>query len=482
VAGEVEAYWYWNRTAFLPRPRPEPQFAAAKGPAATVTALPVDRAWLLAATAAADPEDRAGAAYALGCAGEAAGGVDRLAALLGDGSPGVRVAAALGLGEHGGTRARFALVRAIATARDERLAAVATLALGLAAAADGALPAAALRSGAAGTASAAVREASCAAADLCDSDCLHDLAVSWLAGPLGASAPANAVRSALAGGCEPGPAVPLVWLQATNDAVRYAALAELVRGRDVDAAFVRLQLESASPQRKARAVLVVSAWRDFPEIATAGLRSQVPLAHGFGLAVHSRAPNRPTVASQVALAERADHVAEHRPLWLLACGLARDPAAGPRARIVLGDPHSDERLRGAAVDVLAMLGETAPLREAIVLDPSTRVRRRAADVCARHGTDVDVAGLRQAVAMTAAAEERAALLVSLGRTRVAAAVATLRDATQDRQAPAIVRRGAWLGLAHWLRWRGETPLANLARNAAHTWQPRWLLDVVDAVR
>jgi HEAT repeat protein len=228
-------------------------------------------------------------------------------------------------------------------------------------------------------------------------------------------------------------------------------------------------------------VLVVAGWRDFPEIAVAGLlRSQVPVAYGFGLAVHSRAAHPAAVASQVALAERADHVAEHRPWWLVACGLARDPAAGPRARIVLGDPHSDERLRAAAVDVLAMLGETAPLREAIVLDASVRVRRRAADACARHGTDADVVSLRQAAAMTVAAEERAALLVALGRTRVAAAVATLRAATQE--APAVVRRGAWLGLAHWLRWRGETPLANLPRCAAHTWQPRWLLDVVDAVR
>jgi hypothetical protein len=276
--------------------------------------------------------------------------------------------------------------------------------------------------------------------------------------------------------------VPRAWF-AADAAVRCAALAELVRGPQVDADFVRQQLESPSPQRDARAVLVVAGWRDFPSLAAAGLaRPSVRLAFGFGLAVHSRAAKLPAAGNQVALAERADHVVEHRPMWLVARALARDPSVAARARIVLADVHSSERLCIAAVDVLALAGDTEALREVVRLDASPSVRLGAADACARHGSDADVACLKNAAASTAAPEERAALLVALGRTRGAVVVPMLREAAQDKQAPAIVRRGAWLGLAQWLRWRGETPLAGLARCGGHAWQPHWLLDVVDAVR
>jgi len=148
------------------------------------------------------------------------------------------------------------------------------------------------------------------------------------------------------------------------------------------------------------------------------------------------------------------------------------------------EPKTAESLRLAAADVLALdrRSDRTLLRRAVHLDPSLMVRLRAADGVARHGRFKDAETLVRAVRQAKTDDERAALLVSLGRSRHPSTAPILRRWCTDPLAPTAVRAGAWMGLAHSLRHSPEAPLARLPRGIAFGYLPTQLLALADSQR
>jgi len=243
----------------------------------------------------------------------------------------------------------------------------------------------------------------------------------------------------------------------------------------------------AAPSVDHRALLLFAAigHAEFPALAKKGFaRATLRGAFALGLALHALKTPYPNVQQELLAASRKQRTFHERPLWVLAIALAGDPSATARARVLLVEPRTPELMRLAAADVLALDrgGDRTFLRRAIHLDPSPSVRLRAADGAARHGGADDAHAIDYAARHAATTDERASLLVSLGRTRHASARSTLRRWCTDLAAPERVRYGAWLGLAHSLRHGQEAPLARLPRGIAFSYLPQWLLELADSQR
>jgi hypothetical protein len=491
-------YWHWNRDRFLPEPDGGGtvelgwSVAAGIGPVASRPATVgggapslVSGSWLLAALDAPDALDRAGAAYALGCAHDEAHGFLPLVGMLDDPSLEVQQAVALGLGELGGARARFALVRLLDDAsRMERVRACAALALGVAAGREGAFPGAEIRR-AAVTAKELpeLREAACAAALLARSDALGELAREWLHSPQAAHAPALAIRCATTGlEAEAAQRFLEPWAQSPSQDLRLAGLAGLVQLPEWAGDSLLRVMQRPDPCQGAMARLVAAGWSQYAArmpAASASLRA----VHGLALAVNGRDHGLAGARLAVALAEREDHAADARPVWLLAAGLTGDPSAGARARLVWNEVRSPELSLGIALDVQGLVGgiEMPLVRDAVSMAATPWLRAQAADLCARTARDADFVVLRDAAASTVAPAELEALLVALGRSHRVEAGPILRRHAGGGGAESV-RRAAWIGLAQWLRRGGAHPLRRLVECGGHLSVSPWLLEVIDSRR
>lgn len=486
----VDQYWYWNRTAYLPRPAARNRTPPARDAAQVTSASPrtgFDRGWLLAATTVVDTAERALAVTALGAGGAPVDGFARLVERLGDPAAEVRQAAILGLGEFGGTSARFELARVAQDGGrpgDER--ALAVVAYELAAYADGGVGVAAVPGMVtAGDAAAAAtcREYAFAGASLVPSPGLAELAARCADAGAAAAAPL-AILHAMATGPAGGIAPRLVKLRAADGQLPLAALIGAVEQGALPADQLRAWLDRPSPADEARVALALAEHPAFHAIgdvvfAKASLRAVTAVA----LAVHGQRFPRAGIVQDLAVAERRYGAILDRPLWLLAQALAGDPSAPVRARRILADGREPVRLVASAVDVLAMDGRDLDALRYLVLAPvPAAVRILAADGLARQAGDADVALFERALLRAGDPDERGALLEALGRTRLAGAIVPLRQAVGDTAAPPVVRRGALRGLAHWLRWSGEFGLARICRGVRYALLPRPLLAAIAAHR
>ncbi|MCA8950146.1 MAG: HEAT repeat domain-containing protein [Planctomycetes bacterium] len=501
----AELFWYWNRDAFLPQPPARAGRDTAPLPGGGTSAASVADAWLVAATAAANPEDRAAALYALGCAGPGSHGGPILERALEDADADVREAALLALGEHAGTRARFRLVREFDDpSRSLAHRRTAALAYGIACAVDGGGSGRALRPFVAGLEDPGCREAACAADALNvglgdvgpragaraaddDGSALAPVLGPWVAG-YRAGDPLPALGVVLLAGSTPKPAVAAALaklLDAKVDPVRYAARAAMLQFGDVAFATLAGWADAPSPSERAFACFAAVGHPEFRQLAEKAL--QQPALRGIaalGLALHLRRTGGVAARRALEDAARNQRTFAERPLWLLALALVEDPAVGARATAILQDSRAAVALRLAAADVLALPtdADRTALRRAVHLDPEPAVRWLAADGIARHGAADDVRTLAYAVEHAGTAADRAALLVAFGRCRHVSALPVLRRWCQDEAAPAEVRRAAWRGLALWLRHSGPAALARLPRGVAFAYLPSWQLDLADRLR
>lgn len=498
----IERYWYWNVQRLLPVPprraaawfvpegdSPVPD-AASMVPAATTaaaTAEPtVETTWLMAKATSPEPAVRSAVLRAFGGLGPAGRGLPVLLRGLADPSPQVQDAAALALGEHGGAAARFALVKLLADEeRREPLRALAALGLGIAARVDGVLPIPELHRAALPDGAVHVREAACAALVLAGARGCGDEAREWFAGPAAPrSAPAVALCNAVADLERPGAAGFLrQWLGAVDEGIRLAAIAAAVRNGCFDEAKLRVAVARPAAVQAARAVLVAAAWPGLP-FELDHLAAEARPAHAVALGVNARDFGRSGAWRALAAGERADHRAGQRPLWLLAEALAGDPAAGARVRLELRSAIAGETPRWFAIQAAGMLGDEGidEVRDAAQHDPSLRIRRAAAFLCAHRAGDEDFAVLRRAFAAAPTGAERASLLVAIGRTRRPGAAVLLRRIADDPAGPDELREAAWTGIVHLVRRADRPPLLALAERGGHEALSPWLLAVVDGVR
>jgi len=481
----VVSYWYWNRSRWLPAA--EPGVASDLRPENRVVVTQSRqgiRSWLFAAAASADTEVRAMAVYALGCAGPAAGGLSRIVAALDDEQARVRESALMALGEHAGSRARFRLIRAINDGElSRRSRELALIAYGVAAAVDGDRGGLELRRLAAMPGSVELRSAACAAGQLRGAEVLAPIAADWNASEAELPPMVLPIAALSWRGAEVASRLK-ARLSATGPAMRLAAREAVVTRGDVTVAMARKWLAEALPNDRVFAILALAGSDALPALAKIGFaRSSLRGASAIALAVHSRLVDYPAARSELVAAGIKQRTFAERSLWLLAMGLVGDATAEPRARAILLDDKSPAALRTSAADVLAMNGGAAlsTLRLAL-FDPSDEVRLRAADGLSRHGGAQNTAALIGALDRAGGDEERAALLVSLGRTRHADALLVLRRHCGDDSVPAVVRQGAWRGMALWLRWSGPVQLARLPYGVAFGYLPADLLQLVDKLR
>lgn len=491
VPDAIERFWYWNSGRFLPVPPADPGLLVAEptaadrgGTASSPRERGLERSWLGTAAASPEPAIRAAILRVFGGLGAAGDGLALLLAGLGDPSPIVQQAAALALGEHGGTAARFALVRTLGDpAGDELLRSCAALGLGIAARVDGIVPARELQR-AASSGLPQLGEAACAAAILAGAAELKEDLRRDLRSRRARELPAAALLCAVAGD-ERAVAAGFLrsWLASPDDDLRFAALAADARGGSLDTIGLRLALRRPDVLDTVRGLLVAASSPEFPELAEE-YRGTARAAYGFAFAANAREFGRAKAWLPVAALERDHHVAEERPIWLLAAALTGDPSAASRVQLVLQADGRDERWRYFALTAAGVAGGPVLdcVRRAVVLDPVVRLRRAAAFVCAHHATDADLATLRHAILHTEAAEERASLLISLGRTRRAAAGPLLRRFAGDGDAPEVVRLGAWIGIAHALHRSGRSPLVALGERGGHEWLSPWLAEQVAMAR
>ena len=485
---QVVCYWTWNRDRFLPVPEHSPgadRIWAEEASDHTVGGLALPRVsgrWLLAALQAESPVDRAGATLALGCAGDEARAFEPLLQQLVDPSLEVQQAAVLGLGELGGARARFALVRVLACVeRSERIRAVAALALGIAACRDGVFPQSELRRAAQASADLPeLREAVCAAVVLARCEVVVQEARHWLREPGACNAPGLVVHCAGMGGDWLAAAVSLrPWLLSPAEDLRLAAFAACLQRPEWAADVLARVVLRPDPKSSALGWLVASEWRLYPARmpeAPASLRAVA----GLGLALHSGADARLAVAA----AEREDHSADWRPVWLLAAGLTGDASAPARALVVQRDVFQTEVARAMALEVEGLLGGDAmvPVRENVMLGATPALRSLAADLCGRRATDADFAALRAALVNTRQPAEIASLLMAMGRSHRPEAGVVLRQHAGNTAMPEVVRRAAWKALALWLRPAGVSPASRLLHGGGHVWLSPWLAEVVQSLR
>lgn len=491
VSDAIETFWYWNSGRFLPVPPAdlgllvaEPIAADHGGTAASPQERGLERSWLGSAAASPEPAVRAAVLRVFGGLGAAGDGLPLLLVGLGDPSPIVQQAAALALGEHGGTAARFALVRTLGDpASDELLRSCAALGLGIASRVEGVVPARELRRAAAAGLP-QLCEAACAAAVLAGCLELKDELRRELQSRRARELPAASIPCAVVGE-ERDAAVGFLrpWLASPDDDLRFAALTVAARGGSLDATGMRAALRRPDSLDTVRGLLVAASCPEFSQLAKEYAQT-ARAAFGFALATNACELGLAKAWQPVAAVEREHHVAEERPIWLLAAALTGDPAAASRAQLVLQDDGRDERWRYFALTAAGVAGGPVLdcVRRAVVLDPVVRLRRAAAFLCAHHATDADLATLRHAVLHTEAADERASLLISLGRTRRAVAGPLLRRFAGDGDAPEIVRLGAWRGIAHALHRSGRSPLVALGERGGHEWLSPWLAEQVAEAR
>lgn len=482
--GEVVAdWWYWNRSAWLPRPvaraASEPAPAAADCTAAA-PAVHLDRSWLLAVARGTEPEERALGLAALGAGGAPLCGLATLVSGLDDGVPQVREAAILALGEHGGTAARFALLRAaqdVARGHAER--ALCVLAYEVAAAADGGKGLAAVtqcvqQAGAdAGT---ALRREMAFAGGL-----LAATAVPGLEAGAQADGPME-VLQAFAG--QTGDGAALQRLRDAGGLRSLAALVGAIDGGSAPADQLRGWLQRPAPGDRAVLMLALAEHPAFHAIAeTAFAQASLRGVAALALAVHGRRFGRVGIVADLARAERRFAAQVDQPTWWIAQAIAGDAIAATRARLALADERAPRRLREAALDVLAIVGGEMDAVRYAVLAPSARgLRPVAADVLARCATPADVDLLVRAIATTEDAAERGELLVALGRTRMPGALPRLRAAAGDSAAAPAVRRGALRGLVLWLRATGAPAIEALPRGVRFVLCPDPVLQAVQRLR
>lgn len=485
---QVLRYWSWNRDRFLPapvrQPGSEPIWTERLEDRTVGGGLPdhVDGRWLLAALNAASLVDRAGAAFALGRAGDESRAFLPLQRQLADPESEVQQAVVLALGELGGARARFALVKVLDDAgRSERVRACAALALGIAACRDGVFPAAELRRAALASAELPqLREAVCAAVVLAGSDVVVPDARSWLRLPGAGSAPGLAVQCAGQGADWLSAFESLrPWLHSPAVDLRIAAFATALQRPEWPGDALAGVVERPDPADSALAWLVASEWRLYPE-RMPPVPTALRAVRGLGLALHAGAGARLAVAA----AEREDHSAELRMVWLLAAGLTGDASVPARAGVVQRDVFSSEVARAFALEVLGLAGGIAmePVRENVMLAGTPALRSLAADLCGRSASKADFEVLREAIGHCKEPGELASLLVALGRSHRQEAGALLRQHAGSSSVSEQVRRGAWKGLALWLSPGGMHPASRLMHGGGHVWISPWLAEVIQSMR
>jgi len=479
------SWWEWNRARWLPVPERPP---SAPHPEVTVhvhtTTVTATRRLLHEAAQHGDEIDRAGALFALGCAGPIEGGLPLLAAALDDPSPAVRSTALLGLGEHGGAPARFLLVQAMDAARPLSERQLAALAFGMAAKSDGLGDSTELRRLARNSAEPGLRDALCAADLLLAGDVLAEIAAGWLAAGKERATMAMACAAPVQAPCDLAAALRAL-LTKGPDALRLCAHELAVERGALSPTELQQALRGAAPVQRAHTVLASVAHPEFGSLVKDGFADPALRAvWALGYAVHAQASGRADVVEVLRAASLRQHNLAEPPFWLLAQQIAGDSTAPVRARLALNDGRADPALRLAAVDVLGMAGGQALpyLREILLGDADAAVRERAADVLARRGDEADAELLCRALARAGGDRERAALLGRLGRVAAPAARVALLRACGDRGAAPAVREHAWSGLARQLRPRGASELAGLPHGCAFAWLPAWLLRLVDHQR
>ncbi|MCR9247945.1 MAG: hypothetical protein NXI31_23185 [bacterium] len=484
--GSIDAvleYWQWNRDAYLPRPHARIG-AVGDDLEPTTGVTPLD--WLVEVARSGASVDRAGALLVIGGLGPGFGGRLAIERALSDDELVVRQAALLALGEHGGAAARFRLARELADPSQEvthrRLAA---LAFGVASAVDGGRGGRALRPFAAAATGGIDRAFACVADDLAGGFALERAALSWLLDKSAArdevlhgASIAHLVRSPR----DAALTARLTTLVGSRVApVRLAA--RVVLARDTNDAEVLRRWVQKLPKvgASARSLLALAAHPLLPEVATPLMQrsSQRPAAI-LALGVHARQRDAARARAVLRPARMARKTFQDRPLWLLADALMAVPGTAARAVAVLRDVRTPEVQRLAAIDVHGLLtgSDRAPVRRAIHLDPSPAVRLRAADVLARHGQNEDLAALRHAVDHAGTPEERAGLLVALGRSRSAVAERELERWCRGKLAKPVERAAAWRGLLLCVRRGGASALARLPHGVAYAYLPGSLLRLV----